>query len=82
MDEKERAIYDELQQPKMEAYLSEWNTVIDDSLLYKEPNYINIETLLEDPAKMDGKAIKYDKDDPIFVFPCYMKPSKHYYVIR
>ena len=82
MNEKERAIYDELQQPKIEAYLTEWNSVIDDSLLYKEPNYINLGPLLEDPEKIDGKPIKYDKNDPIYVFPCYIKPGKHYFVVR
>lgn len=65
------------------TYINSWRTTIEHNLEYEEPNLVNMDHLgvLNDKLSKEQVRTLYDAD-PVFVYPCFMKPGKHYYIVR
>ena len=63
-------------------YHSQWNHLINDNLKYKKPNLVNIDMVLHKDQYGNTAPVPHDKHDPIYVFPTFMKPGKHYFIVR
>lgn len=58
-------------------YLTKWRQIIQRECRYKNPVKINYEYLEDKPVLSPD-----DLNNKLYVFPCFMKPGKHYYTVR
>lgn len=77
LNEQELENYEELKRVYRKSYRKNWNSLIDQNLLYKKTNMIYNHYLLKKPDDYgDVHPVDYDAQDPLFVFPCFIKPGK------
>ena len=62
-----------------EKYLIRWKQIIAREIRYKNPVKLNYEGLENLKTALSSK---HDSDDKLFIFPCFIKPGKHYYTVR
>jgi len=70
--------YDALHQAHKEKYTQNWRYTIKTHCRFKQPSMVNFEILDQLKAAFDPSAF----EDKLYVFPCFAKPGKNYYMVR
>ena len=73
--------YDLLRNEFKRGYTRNWRSTIDANCRYKSPTMVNLDTLqrLQASPKIPNDQVDHEQ---MFVFPCYAKPGKNYYMVR